>query len=83
MGEKDENKVSVMGIESMVFANNKIVYDFQMMVNKGEVTETEALYGTINALAKENERMFNETLRLYSLKVHPAVKQVYSGVKLV
>lgn len=83
MSDKDEIKVSVAGIESMVFANNKIVYDFQMMASKGEITETEALYGTINALAKENERMFNETLRLYSLKVHPSVKQVFSGVKLV
>lgn len=78
-----EENVSVIGIESMVFANNKIVYDFQMKVDKGELTETEALYGTINALAKENEKMFNEIMRLYSLKVSPAVQKVYDKLKLV
>ena len=83
MDKKVEIKVSVTGIESMVFANNKIVYDFQMMASKGEITEIEALYGTINALAKENERMHNEILRLYSLKVHPAAEQAYNEVKLV
>lgn len=78
----DEN-ISIIGIDSMVFANNKIVYDFQMKVDKGELTEAEALYGTVNALAKENERMFNEIMRLYSLKVSPAVQKVYDKLKIV